>query len=158
VEAAQILDPAEELFRQDISGGEFSAGVDRGYWRLLALGWPVAIIAVVAAPRNGAPAAYAFRFDLTGYPEAPTAQLWDVETNAPLPPPRWPGGGGRLAMAFNPAWRTDAIYLPVDRAALQGHDAWRAKPEVWDSGRDICQYLNLLRDLLQGESYTGARG
>lgn len=161
MEAARVpVIPEGELFRADIAGVEFAAGADRGYWRLVEIAWPFAIIAVTAAPRPGSPDEYLFRFDLTGYPAAPTAQPWDGGVGVPLAPHRWPGGTGRVASAFNPSWRQDAIYLPVDRVALDGHDAWRTEHAayLWDQARDITQYLRILRDLLTSAGYTGVRG
>lgn len=150
----------ESVFAADVSGGEYCAGADRGYWRLISIVWPVAVIAVAAAPRTGAPDEYAFHFELTGYPGAPAGQLWDAAANGPLALPGWPTGTGRVALAFNPGWRHGAIYLPVDRVALQGHDPWlqQHRGYVWDTARDICQYLELLHDLLNCEAYTGVRG
>lgn len=160
MEAARVpLVPEEELFRADVGGVEFSAGADRGYWRLVEIAWPFAIISVAAAPRPGAPGEYSFRFELTGYPAAPTAQPWDESLGGALAPHRWPTGAGRVASAFNPSWRQDAIYLPVDRVALEGHDVWLSEHAayVWDQARDITQYLRILRDLLTSAGYSGVR-
>jgi len=159
MEAERVPNP-ERLFRADIADGEFAGGEDRGYWRLRSIEWPCAVIEVTAAPRAGAPESFGFRFELTGYLEAPTAQLWDVEADAPLEPTRWPAGGPRHTAAFNPGWRTDAIYIPMDRLALEGHDPWKAMHTayLWDSGRDITQYVRLLHGMLTEEGYTGVRG
>jgi hypothetical protein len=48
----------------------------------------------------------------------------------------------------------------MDRQALDGHPEWRSKHacHVWDPGKDITQYLRLVRMLLNDEGYTGARG
>jgi hypothetical protein len=161
MEAAHQLGLNEAaVFHADVSGGEFLAGSDRGYWRMKSVNWPVTIITVAAAARPLSPEHYAFSFDLTGYPGAPAAQLWDVTTDSPLVPANWPAGTGRVALAFNPGWRQDAIYLPVDRIALQGHDPWLQQHPgyVWDTARDICQYLELLHDLLNCEAYSGVHG
>ncbi len=151
---------AERLFRDDVERGEFAAGADRGYWQLLALDWPLAVIAIAAAAREGAPERYVLRFDLTGYPEAPAAQLWDPDAEAPLAPERWPAGGPRQTAAFNPGWKTDSIYVPVDRVPLQGHDGWRNRyaAHVWDPTGEITQYLRLIHGLINCPSYTGTRG
>ena len=157
--ADAVLAP-ERLFRDDIVGGDFAAGEDRGYWRLRSLSWPIALIDIAAAARENGPDAYTLRFDLTGYPEAPTAQLWDARAGAPLAVPEWPGGGERTLRAFNPAWNPTALYVPVDRLALLGHDAWRDIPgsHVWDSAGDITQYVRLVHELLNEDGYTGVRG
>jgi hypothetical protein len=109
------------LFRADVGGAPFLSGVDRGFWRLISIDWPNAIIEIAAAPRPGTPEWLALRFDLTHYPEAPSAQPWDVAASAPLPPARWPGGSERILRIFNPSWRNDALYFPMDRLALSGH-------------------------------------
>jgi hypothetical protein len=152
--------PAELLAGEDLAGAGFTAGVDRGYWREAELSWPYAVIEIAAAPRPYGPPWWAFRFDLTGYPQAPTARPWDIPNRMPLDPAHWPTGGTRIQAAFNPGWRTDALYLPVDRLALEGHDMWHTKHScyVWDPARDITQYLRLLHQLLCEDSYTGARG
>jgi hypothetical protein len=153
-------DPAERLLLDDLEQGSFLAGVDRGYWRLLELGFPTAVIAITAAPRVEAPGFFAFRFDFTNYPEAPTARPWDIEAGAPLAPARWPAGGPRQIAAFNPGWKDDALYLPVDRGALQGHEGWRTQYAVhaWDPAGDLTQYLRLVHGLLNDPSYSGCRG
>ncbi len=151
---------AEVLFREDLGGGAFAAGEDRGYWKVESIAFPVAVISVAAALRPGAPDAYALRLDLTGYPGPPTAQFWDTASDAPLDRSLWPGGGLRVSTAFNPDWRTDALYIPFDRLAREGHDKWPTQypQHVWDPAGDITQYLELVRDLLNSAGYTGVRG
>jgi hypothetical protein len=160
VSEIQTVSPAEALLREDLSGGDYAAGEDRGYWRLVDLTWPAATFEIAAAPREGAPDSYAFRFDFSGYPQAPTAQPWDLEASAPLGTPQWPGGGPRIASAFNPGWRSDALYVPMDRLAMEGHHEWPSKYPAhgWDGSRDLSQYLRLIHDLLHDETYTGLRG
>lgn len=150
----------ERLFRDDLEAASFSAGVDRGWWRVHSITFPHVVIEIAMAPRLGSPDWFALRFDITNYPEAPSGQPWDVGTMAPLAPPLWPGGNERIQRIFNPGWRTDALYLPMDRLALEGHAAWLAQHacHVWDSGKDITQYLRLVHDLLNEEGYTGVRG
>lgn len=158
-DAAQ-MNASERLFRDDVVAGAFAAGADRGYWRLVWIQWPVALIEIAASPRPRAPGWYALRFELTGYPAAPTAQPWDVDAGRPLDPRHWPAGGDRITRAFNPSWRSDALYLPVDRIAQDGHEAWRAQAPSswWDSAGDITQYLRVVHDMLNEEDYAGVRG
>jgi hypothetical protein len=158
--APEGINPSERLARADLAGDAFRAGVDRGWWRLLDLMWPYAVIEVAPAPRAGSPDWFALRFDLSGYPEAPTAQPWDADVGAPLPAARWPGGNARILSVFNPGWRPDALYLPMDRVALQGHDAWLTQHacHVWDPGKDFTQYLRVVHELLNETGYTGVRG
>jgi len=150
----------ERIFRQDLDDAPFGAAADRGWWRTHSIEFPFAVIEIAAAPRPGSPEWFALRFDITHYPEAPSGQPWDVAAAAPLPPPRWPGGNDRIQRIFNPGWRVDALYLPMDRLALEGHDAWLTQHacHVWDPGKDITQYLRLVHELLNEEGYTGVRG
>ena len=152
--------PDERTFRQHLAGGAFLRGSARGRWRLVKIAWPHAVIAVSAAPRAGSPSEYGFRFELTNYPQVPpTAQSWDLEHDRPLEPGRWPTGRSRLAGAFNPGWNAQALYLPCDRLAIQGHDAWVTQHPsmIWRPSGDITQYLSVLHELLTSGDYTGAR-
>lgn len=153
--------PDEQVFHAHLAGGPFQSGVDRGRWRLVSVNWPHAVIAVSAAARANAPAEYAFRFELSNYPVTPpTAQLWDEAAQTQLPDRRWPGGGGRIAHAFNPGWKGGTcLYLPCDRHSIEGHDGWRTQhPEmIWSPAGDITQYLKIIYDLLHSEDYTGLR-
>jgi hypothetical protein len=152
--------PDERTFRQHLEAGAFLRGAARGRWRLIKVAWPHAVIAVSAATREGSPSEYGFRFELTNYPQvAPTAQPWDLEHDRLLEPTRWPTGRSRLAGAFNPGWNPQAIYIPCDRLAIQGHDGWRTKHPsmIWRPTGDITQYLVVLYELLNSGDYTGAR-
>jgi hypothetical protein len=151
--------PDERAFRQHIAAGRFQAHVDLGAWRVVDDSWPRPIISVAAAPRVAAPDEVALRFTLDGYPvTAPTAQPWDVTTGTPLRPELWPTGG-RVAMAFNPSWNTNAIYIPCDRLAIANHDQWRERyaAYVWDPTKDIVDYLSVVHELLHSSDYTGVR-
>jgi hypothetical protein len=156
---SEAMGAPERLLDQDLASATFTAGVDRGYWRVVSIAWPHAVIEVAAAPRQGSPDWWALRFDLSGYPQAPTACLWDIASDSPLDGQGWPGGGPRIMAAFNPGWRAEALYLPVDRLALEGHDIWRERHAcyIWDPGNDITQYLRVVRELLTDDSYTGRR-
>jgi hypothetical protein len=158
--AAHAQPPDERLFLDDLESAPFLAGVDRGWWRLHSVAWPSAVIEIAAASRPGSPDWLALRFQLTGYPQAPSAQPWDVATGAPLTPTRWPAGNDRISRIFNPSWRTDALYFPMDRLALEGHDAWRSQHacHLWDPAQDITQYLRVIHELLNEDGYHGVRG
>jgi hypothetical protein len=160
VTAAAPQTPDERVFCEHLLGGAFLRGAARGRWRLVRMAWPYAVIAVAAAPREGSPTEYGFRFELTNYPQAPpTAQPWDMENDRPLEPGRWPTGRSRLAAAFNPSWNAQAVYIPCDRIAIQGHDGWRTQHPsmIWSPAGDITQYLRVLNELLNSGDYSGAR-
>lgn len=157
-----MLTPDERVFREHLEAGPFQSGVDRGRWRLISIDWSHAVIAVSAAQRPNAPEEYFFRFELTNYPAAlPTAQPWDVETNAPLEANKWAGGGGRVQLAFNPGYKGGTcLYLPCDRESFdQGHQSWlHQHPEmIWMPDSDITHYLRIIYDLLHSKDYTGLR-
>lgn len=152
----------ERVFRAHLEDGPFLSGVDRGRWRPVSVNWPFAVIAVSAAPRAGVPGEYAFRFELTNYPQcAPAARLWDAARDAPLEFKNYPTGRHRAQMAFRIDWNNgQALYLPCDRIAIQGHEAWRTQHPsmIWSSADDITKYLRIIYDLLNSNDYTGVRG
>ena len=156
------MGPDEQLVRAHLEAGPFLSGVDRGRWRLVSLRWPHVVIAIRAAERLQGVAEYGFRFECSNYPQsAPTAQPWDTDKDLPLDPARWPTGRSRLPLAFNPSWKGgQCLYLPCDRLAIDGHDAWRSQHPsmIWSARGDITQYLRIVYDLLNSSDYTGPRG
>lgn len=159
------MKPDERTFREHITRGRFQQGVDRGDWRVLRDSWPNPVIAVSAAERVGAPVEIAFRFDLIGYlADAPTSAPWDSKNDAALADERWPAGTGRVATVFNVGWvpspNVHALYHPIDRLALVGHDNWRTQDpaSIWDPSRmDIVDYLKVIHELLHSPEYSGIR-
>ena len=152
--------PDERTFRQHLTGGTFLLGAARGRWRFVGVKWPYAVFAVSAAARAGSPTEYGFRFELTNYPQVPpTAQPWDLKHDQPLATTSWPTGRARVAAAFNPGWNQQAIYIPCDRLAIQGHDGWIAQHPsmIWRPTSEITLYLSILNELLNSGDYTGAR-
>jgi hypothetical protein len=152
--------PDERAFMHHLAGGPFLLGATRGRWRLVGVTWPHGVVAVTAAAREGSPPEYGFRFELTNYPQdPPTAEPWDLDGDCPLPPTRWPTGRFRLAAAFNPSWNAHAIYIPCDRKAIRGHEAWITQHPwmIWSPEGDITQYLRVLHELINSGDYTGAR-
>jgi hypothetical protein len=160
-----VITPDERTFRDHVAAARFQLGVDRGDWRLVSDSWPNPVIGVSAAAQDSAPAEFAFRFELTDYPaSAPTSEPWDVAGDTPLSHDCWPAGSGRVAIVFNPGWRPNenvhALYHPIDRRALVGHDNWRAQDpaSIWDPSRmDIVDYLKVVHELLHSLLYQGIR-
>ena len=69
--------PDRRALEAHLKGARFQMGIDGGLWRVIESGWPHMLIAVTAAPRENAPAEFALRFELSGYPQsAPTAAVW----------------------------------------------------------------------------------
>jgi hypothetical protein len=151
--------PDERTFHLHVAAGPFQAGADRHEWRLVSIDWPYAVIGVAAAPLPGMPEEVALRFELTNYAQqAPTAQPWDLATGAPLADALWPAGD-QASQVFNPDWNRNALYIPCDRQAIPGHDAWLAQhqPYLWNPDRDITHYLRIVRDVLHRPGYAGVR-
>ncbi len=149
-----MIAPDEKALRADLESGRFLAGAARKRWRLVAIEWPVALIAVSA--RDGQE--YLLRFDCSGYPQnSPTARLWDAERNAPLEFAVWPKGGGRITAVFRNDWKAGtALYLPCDRTAIEGHDNWRTEhpSKIWNPSKGITQYVEIVHELLQSRDYV----
>lgn len=151
-----LLSPDEVSLRADLASARFLSGVDRGRWRLLRLEWPHAFIVVVAC--DGLE--FVLRLNCKGFPIAPpTGTFWDMDANGRLSDTRWPRGGERLRHAFRLDWKNGvALYLPCDREALVGHDAWPNQyPQlIWKPAKGISHYLEVVHDILQGEARVHA--
>lgn len=158
------MQPDERAYRAHVAGARFQMGVDAGHWQLERDQWPNPVIGVRAAERSDGPEHVSLRFDLTGYPQAPpTSTPWCMKSNTMLPVELWPAGG-RVGVAFNPAWNPApgvfAIYMPLDRLAVAGHDHWREQhpATVWDPSRsELVDYLKVIYDLLHSSEYSGTR-
>jgi hypothetical protein len=153
-----LLTPDEQTLRLHLESGRFRSGATLGWWRLVTMKWPHVTIVVTA--RDGIE--YGFRFQCQDYPRtAVTAQPWDVEADCPLPSARWPGGRGRVILAFNPSWHNGtSLYLPCDRDSINGHDKWRHEHPalLWEPDKGLCKYLGIIRELLNSNDYGGRRG
>ena len=150
--------PDERALREHTASAAFAEGAARCEWWLIGdIEWPHALIAVRAATRPGSPREFVLRFDLAGYPvQAPAATLWDTETNSVLPEAARPKGG-RAQNIFRAVWGGEGLYAPYDRIALNHYPDWRNKHSgtAWHPGRTLAWELRILRDLLNGDDYTG---
>lgn len=143
----------QQAFEADVNSGAFLNGSLSGRWGLESTQWPHAWIWVKA--RDGG--RVLLRFELTNYPRnAPTAQPWDAQSNCALPSVRWPRGEARVSAAFNPNWNANALYIPCDRVAIQGHEAWRQQHPsmLWDPAVGIHRYVRVVSDLLGSPDYV----
>lgn len=160
--APLLRQPDEQAFLDEVEGGSFQLAVHLGRWRVVRVTSPIVEIEVSAASREGAQAAYGFRFDCAGYPQqGPTARLWDTERDTALPFNRWPAGRSRVPAVFRTDWQNGtALYLPCDRNSFPGHDNWRTEHpgQIWRQEKGIQLYLEALHELLNSCDYTGARG
>lgn len=149
--------PDERAFLGDIERGTFRLGVAEQKWRLKSVQWPNAYIAVRARDDRW----FMLRFECTNYPVGlPTACPWDLERAARLAVEHWPKShGGRVAAVFNPTWKDGtALYLPCDREAMPGHDAWLTTTPalIWRPAEGIVQYLEIVYELLNSYDYAPA--
>lgn len=149
--------PDEQAVRDHFRSGRFVAGTDAGRWRLISVTWPHALIAVSAAPRDGAPEEFVLKFELSGYPAAaPTGCPWDLDADVILPAGKRPKGS-RAGHIFRTDWEQGrALYAPWDRLAL-GHGDWASKYPiyVWNGRRDLTFYLTNVHDALNNDDYLG---
>ena len=153
------MSPDERVLRDHVAGIRFLEGVERGRWRIVDdIEWPVALVAVSAAPRENAPTEYFLRFDLSGYPEtAPTATPWDPNTGDVLQQELRPKGT-QVGHVFRADWENGrALYVAFDRVALNSHPNWRTEHprRVWDSSKDLTWILQKLHEMLSNDDYTG---
>jgi hypothetical protein len=157
---AAVTAPDERALLEHLGGGRFLAGAAADRWRLISVGWPVALTAVAAAQRPGSPREFVLRFELTGYPHiAPTAGLWDISVNASLPAERRPKGE-RAAQLFRvDGWLggATAMYAPWDRIGLQAHPDWSKQypHEAWTPARDLSFVLANVHEVLNADDYLG---
>lgn len=145
----------QQAFEADVASGAFLNGSLTGRWGVQSVQWPYSVIWVRAS--NGS--RLLLRLELTNYPrQAPTAEPWDIETNAPLAPARWPRGDARVTAAFNANWNAHALYIPCDRVAMQGHEAWRHQHPsmLWEPAVGIYRYVRVVSDLLGSPDYACA--
>lgn len=155
-----VVAPDERALRVHLAGGRFHAGAEAGRWRLLSLEWPIAIVAVSAAPRDGAPSDFAIRFELSGYPNtAPTGGIWDVDADVSLPADRRPKGDRVAPLFRSDGWvgGATAMYAPWDRMGLQAHSDWLQKypKSAWNAHRDLVFILENVHELLNADDYLG---
>lgn len=152
------MTPDERAFRADMERACFRLGAAEGRWVLVSIQWPIAMIAVTA--KDGRQ--FELRFDVSGFPQAPTARLWDSTRSAPPAGDRWPRSrGGRVGAVFRADWKGgSALYLPCDREAIAGHDNWRTQmpSKIWRPADGITQYLEQVHELLNCGDYASPLG
>lgn len=151
---SRLISPDERALQADISKAAYRLASAEGRWRIEAVRWPAVLVSVWAA--DGRP--FGLNVDCAGYPaQPPTARLWDIAADLPLPFDRWPRSrGGRVAAVFRTDWRAGtALYLPCDRVSREGHDNWtRETPTMlWRPERGLAQYLEIVHELLNCTDY-----
>lgn len=152
---AGAVAPDQRAFEADVEKPAFRLGEIEGRWKLVRISWPMVTITVAALDGRE----FALRMNCAGYPGTPpTAGPWDLEQDTVLAFEEWPrGNGGRVSAVFNPGWKNGtALYLPCDREALAGHDAWRTQmpSKIWSPATGITHYLELVHELLHCSDYV----
>lgn len=150
--------PDQRAFDEQANDPAFRAGVHRGCWRIERVTWPVVDISVAAVPREGAPDRFVLRCDLTNFPaNAPSATLWDPDTDAMLPIERRPKGED-AGVVFRVDWEGGrALYAPYDRVGLSTHQNWATDypRTAWTPTRTLTWWVNRIFELLNDDDYTG---
>jgi hypothetical protein len=151
--------PDHLLLEQDLATPEIRCGEIEERWRHIRTSCPHVFFAVSAPQRPNGPKEFGFRFEYTGYRQTPvTAQLWDLEADAPLPHAKWPTGTYVVPSVFRKDWQQgNCLYIPCDRISIQGHTAWLNDhpSRLWQPARGIICYLEQLYELFNQGDYTG---
>ena len=147
--------PDQRAFQADVAKARFRIGENDGRWRLVEVRWPFAFIGVTA--KDGRE--FVLRMNCARYPqEPPTGGPWDLQHDAILAFDQWPKGiGGRVSAVFRTDWKGGtALYLPCDREAMAGHDAWRDQmpSKIWRPAEGVVQYLELVHELFHCRDYA----
>ena len=160
--------PDKRVFEADVASAEFRNGVVNGWWGLPdtaflpdEMTWPLTILWITAAAREGAPDRFYVSLDLEGYrTAAPTGTFWDPATKSILDCAKRPRGtpGSRFEKVFRTDWKGGrAFYHPYDRVAAQGHSKWPlTQPHlIWTANHTIVDYLMEFHALLNSGDYLG---
>jgi hypothetical protein len=142
------MTPAEQTLRAHILEGRFELAVANGHWEVELVAFPTLAVRVVGRAGD-----LGLRFDTTDYPtRAPAGRPWDMERGVPLEPEYWPTGG-RADATFRKDWspgHNDALYIALDRVALESHGEWAGRPDAWTASRSIYDYLLHVHHVLRG--------
>lgn len=155
------MKPDESLFRTHIDEAPFLAGCDARKWGLVGeakdIIWPHPIFWVAAAPPLVPGEKIVLRFTMDGYSAtAPTACPWDLEKATRLELAKWPKVAGKFAKVFRTDWiGAVALYAPVDRLAMAGHEHWRPQFPAWwwQPYFTISKYLGFVHMVLNPRSF-----
>lgn len=142
------MTPPEQTLHAHSTDGRFELAVANGHWKVEHVAFPTVDVRVFGRAGD-----LGLRFDATDYPtRAPAGRPWDIERGVPLEPEYWPTGGRADAM-FRKDWsaqRNGALYIALDRVALDSHGDWAMRPDAWTSSRSIYDYLLRVHHVLRG--------
>ena len=143
-------DPATAFIEAHLADPRMRAATDDGRYGVTDVTWPVVTSWVaVGGGRLG------LRLDCSGYPaQAPAGCPWDLDSNTPLPPHRWPVDGrppGVFRLDWSPA-NHNAPYLACDRVGLATHPGWlqEVPHRAWTSAKTLGDYLEQVHEALIG--------
>jgi hypothetical protein len=133
------ITPAEQTLHAHITAGRFELAITNGHWTVPHVAFPTVDVHVF-----GRAGGLDLRFDVMDYPtRAPAGRPWDAERGVPLEPEYWPTGG-RADATFRKDWSAQhngALYIALDRIALESHSDWAHRHDAWTSSRSIYDYL-----------------
>jgi hypothetical protein len=146
--------PDEEALRADLTSAAFRMGARRGKWELAAIKFPLAFFRIAVPPRPGRPRWLLLMTNCAGYrAKAPTAQLWDGPTNAPLAEHLRPRDNVGVLIAFK-NWG-NCLYHPIDRLARAHWQAHEHADVAWGPHSDIIHFLETVHGLIDIPSLVG---
>lgn len=149
-------DPSRDVFLQHLDAADYLAGEMEGNWGTHnneGPEWPFVIFWIKLEDGGK----IYLRFNFQDYNRlAPNSIPWDQTTNNVLDSPKWPKYNKRCSQIFRPEWRRDALYLPCDRIAINGHGDWPQKHPylIWKAGDSFVKYLKEVYQALNPDSYA----
>ncbi len=140
---------ADEIaLRRDLQGAKFKVGVLRGRWEFVRIRFPFVWFRIPKPEGKAGPPHFLLRVDVTDYPGALTAQLWDARYDQALAADLRPYSAAGLLVAFS-TW-SQCLYHPIDRLA-RSH--WPGHPEPWPAGSDISDFLEAVHGFIHDPTY-----
>lgn len=145
------MERSESLLRADLRSAAFRIGAYRGRWQFVRLRFPYLWIRLPKPLFKPGPDFFLLRVDCSGYPGAPTAQLWNAVTDTALALEQRPYGATGVLTAFS-GWAA-CLYHPIDRLA---RDHWPGQFEdlAWKPGFDIVSFLEVVHALIRDPAYV----
>jgi hypothetical protein len=135
----------ERIFREHLERNNFQAGLDHGWWRLIEITWPFAIMAI--RRRVGTTDQdVAVRFGLYQYPlRPPGVDLWNLRSGKIVEARQWPMWFESFVGALHP---TLVVVGPVSYtpkllriSATIARNLKEQDLEYWDPSGDLTQCL-----------------
>lgn len=135
----------ERIFRKHLARNAFSAGVDRGWWRLIEITWPFSIVAL--RRRTGTrDLEVAIRFRVDQYPlKPPGVDLWNLRSGEIVEARQWPTWFDGFVAALHPTLVVVGLvsYTPklLRISATIARKLKEQDLQHWDPSGDLTQCL-----------------